>query len=155
MPDGLTFAWRTRTLRAVACTLLLLSFAVSLLGVTAFYMAHLDRLDARHQKIGASHYHWADSPLLGAVWTLAHARFQPIPRSALGHTRAGVKSGEGLKQELRNTIDLWPVFLRRFGFGRWVWGPFLLLLLCAAFFLRTALAAAGGVPPGGEISHVS
>ncbi len=142
MPDGLTFAWRTRTLRIAASALLVLSFAVSLLGVTAFYMAHLDRLDARHQKIGASHYHWADSPIVGGVWTLAHAHFARISRAALGHTHAGGGSSEGLKLELRNTVDLWPVFLRRFGFGRWVWGVFTALILLALVFARAAVRKA-------------
>ena len=142
MPDGLTFAWRTRPLRIAASALLVLSFAVSLLGVTSFYMAHLDRLESRHMKIGASHFHWADSPIVGGVWTLEHARFSPIPRTALGHTQAGVKSGEGLKEELRNTVDIWPIFFRRFGFGRWVWGIFLLLLLLSAIFARRAVSLA-------------
>lgn len=138
MPDGLAWAGRTRRLRLAAAVVLILSLAVQVLGVTAFYMAHLDRIEASGRRIGSSHYHWGDTPILGAVWTLTHARFEPIPRLALGRTRAGARSSEGLKHELRNTLDLWPVFLRRFGFGRWVWAPFLLLLLLAALFTRAA-----------------
>lgn len=136
VPDGLERMWRKQTLRAIAAAIALLSLAMQVLAVSAFYMAHLDRLEAQGRRVSDSYYRWADSPILGAVTTLRHLHWSPLDRHSLTRVRNRATATEQLKAELRNTMDVWPVYLRRFGFGRWVWGVFALgLLACVAFWL--------------------
>lgn len=147
VPSGLEHMRRKRVLKAIAVTVALLGFAVQVLAVSAFYMAHLDRLDAQRGHVGDTYYRWADGPILGAITTLRHLHWAPLDRNSLARVANRATATEELKAELRNTLDVWPVYLRRFGFGRWVWGIFALgLLVCFTLWLagwRMALAPTG------------
>ncbi|MCX7597899.1 MAG: hypothetical protein N2512_03390, partial [Armatimonadetes bacterium] len=136
VPSGLWAMQRKPVPRAIATTAALLGFVVQVLAVGAFYMAHLDRLDAQRGRVSDTYYRLADSPILGAVHTLRHLRWKPLDRASLKRTADRAAVSEDLKAELRNTLDIWPAYLRRFGFGRWVWGIFALgLMACGALWL--------------------
>ena len=148
IPSGLERVRRSQALTLTATALATLSLAVQLLAVSTFYMAHLDRIYAQRGRVSDSYYRWADSPLLGAMATLRHLRWSPLDRSLLTRVTDRAAATEELKAELRNTLDVWPAYLRRFGFGRWVWSVFALgLLSCAVFWIagwRMARAPAPG-----------
>lgn len=129
VPSCLECLRHRHALTAAATVIALLGFAVQVLAVSTFYMAHLDRVYAQKGRVSDSYYRWADSPILGAITTLRHLHWTPLDRSRLTKADNRTAVTEELKAELRNTLDLWPAYLRRFGFGKWVWGVFALGLL--------------------------
>ncbi len=140
--EGLRLTTRRRWSRAAVAAVIAVSFAVQVLAVCVFYMAHLDRLQQRGLAVSATYFHWRHSPLLGAVETLRRIRWTPIGRDALKVSRSN-EARESLKTELRYTLDLWPAYLRRFGFPAWVWAVFAALLAAGCALLGAAFAAAG------------
>ena len=113
----------TRRSKPVLTGLVGLSLAVQLLAVGVFYMRYFDRVVEEHGHVNWVYQSPERTPLLGALQTARELRWS---RLDLGQVLAGAaRPGEGLKTELRTTLDIWPAYAWRFGLPwiAWlVWG---------------------------------
>lgn len=121
-----------RWLRRTTYALLAISIVIQLLAVCIFYTRYFDVVVAEHGHVNWSYQQPLRTPLLGALRTARELRWYRLDRAQI---TSASRPGEGLKTEMRATLDLWPVYAWRFGMPWPIWLIWALQLALGALFL--------------------